>query len=331
MLRNRGISWDVLPCRENIGIEDLDIGLIEEFIEIRRTRRNIPPPASTDHNWLMKMRLVAQDNGEIKPTNGAVLLFCRNPQEHFPLSSMEMARFQGTAGRDFLDKQSITGPLWKMYDQALMFLRRHISIHATRSESARMEKCDYPGIAFREFAINALCHRSYEQMTGSVRCAIFDDAIQITNPGTLPDGLEISNLGCGVSVVRNPLIARIFNETGLIEAWGTGIQTAQQELAKSNLPAARIELKGFFVQITSQWRWPKTLSDNESTIVMALAEQGTLSADIIASKIKLSDRSARKILSELIRKELVVKFGNTKGSYYRLKHSSLLGNLPSAS
>ena len=200
-----------------------------------------------------------------------------------------------------------------------MFLQCHVSSAVIRSDSVRVETSSYPSIAFREFAVNALCHRSYEHQTGSIRCAIFDDAIQITNPGTLPDGLNLDDVGCGVSVIRNPIIARVFNEIGLIEAWGTGIQVAQQELAKHNLPPARIELKGFFLQVTSPWRWPNTLAKNEVAIVRTAASHGDITSEEVAASLKVTDRAARKILSALVSREVLVKVGSTKGTVYRLR------------
>jgi ATP-dependent DNA helicase RecG len=86
-------------------------------------------------------------------------------------------------------------------------MRRHIDTAAPRTASARSETSVYPEVAFREFMINALCHRAFEMNTGSIRCAVFDDTIQITNPGTFPDGLELGDIGSGISVIRNPIIS----------------------------------------------------------------------------------------------------------------------------
>jgi ATP-dependent DNA helicase RecG len=317
-LRSHGLSWDCLPCLD-CDIDVLDAALIDEFIEVRFERRNITKPKKVDAAWLEKMRLAARYHGKMQPTNGAVALFMQSPDEVFPSVAIEMARFAGTAGRDFIDKKTITGPLWKLYNEALSFMRRNVGTAAVRNSGSRRETSSYPEIAFREFMINALCHRSFEKNTGAVRCAIFDDVIQITNPGALPDGLELSDLGAGISVIRNPLIARIFNEIGLIEGWGTGIHVAQQELAQNNLPSARIEQKGFFIQVTSSWRWPVGLSDKETTILRETASRGKITSESVATLHKVTDRAARKMLANLANKDLLFKIGSTKGAVYHLK------------
>lgn len=317
-LRSHGLSWDCLPCID-CEVAALDTTLLEEFIALRFERRRIAKPKKVDSSWLEKMRLATHLNGKIRPTNGAVALFMKDPQDIFPAMTIELARFTGTTGRDFLDKRSVSGPLWKLYDDALAFMRRHVGIVAVRTSAARHETSAYPEVAFKEFMINALCHRSFEKNTGPVRCAIFDDVIQITNSGTLPDGLQLSDIGTGISVIRNPLIARIFNEIGLIEGWGTGIQVAQQEIARQNLPPARIEQKGFFIQVTSPWRWPVDMSDKDTAILRETASSGSITSDAVATMNKITERAARKILANLLNKGFLVKIGSTKGSVYKLK------------
>jgi len=93
----------------------------------------------------------------------------------------------------------------------------------------------------------------------------------------------------------------------------------QYELAKYNLPNARIEQKGFFIQVTSPWRWPKNLSDREMAIVQEVATKRSISSESIAIMFKITDRAARKVLSQIVKKDLLVKIGNTKGTEYRLK------------
>ena len=62
--------------------------------------------------------------------------------------------------------------------------------------------------------------------------AIFDDMLEITSPGPLPDNLSPDVLGTGRSEIRNRILAPIFKELKLIEAWGTGIRKMQSETEK---------------------------------------------------------------------------------------------------
>jgi len=55
--------------------------------------------------------------------------------------------------------------------------------------------------------------------------------LEITSPGPLPDVIPLEKLGSGRSEIRNPILAPIFKDMGLIEAWGTGILKMQKEVS----------------------------------------------------------------------------------------------------
>ena len=314
-LQSIGISPDSIPA---VGFdkEDLKKEIIGEFLELRQKVRNIPPPSRISDEWLKKMKFAVMVHGKLKPTLGGLLLFNNNPQEIYDFSGLDMARFKGTRAKDFIDKISLSGPLWKLYGKACAFLKKHLLIRAERKAGFRREVLAYPELTFREFMINAICHRVYAHGTGTIKLAIFDDIIEITNPGTLPNGLELEDIGTGISVIRNPIIARVFNEIGLIEGWGTGINLAQQELAAKGLPKAKINLKGFFTQVSSVWRWPKNLSEKELSIVQNTLQKGSINSFDVMKFLDCSERSARNILSLLVKKGLLKKEGTTKGSKY---------------
>ena len=88
--------------------------------------------------------------------------------------------------------------------------------------------------------INALLHADYSQRGAPIRIAFFDDRIEVENPGILLPGLTIEDMKQGVSRIRNPVIARVFRELGLIEQWGSGVRRIFAEAAEQNLPAPQI-------------------------------------------------------------------------------------------
>jgi len=58
--------------------------------------------------------------------------------------------------------------------------------------------------------VNAICHRNYES-TSNVQVRIFDDRIEVWNPGSLPEGWTVEKLKQKhESVPKNPLIADQF-------------------------------------------------------------------------------------------------------------------------
>ena len=48
------------------------------------------------------------------------------------------------------------------------------------------------------------------------KVAIYDDMLEITSPGPLPDALSVEELGTGRSEIRNRVLAPIFKDLKLI-------------------------------------------------------------------------------------------------------------------
>jgi len=75
----------------------------------------------------------------------------------------------------------------------------------------------------------------------AVAFAIFDDMLEITSPGPLPDNLPPAALGTGRSEIRNRILAPVFKDLKLIEAWGTGLQKIRCEVEK--YPEIELDIK----------------------------------------------------------------------------------------
>lgn len=314
-LRSKNTSFDAQPC-VNSDLSQLSRSHLAAYLSTRHKVRDIAPPKRVTPQWLVKMRFAERLGDRIVPTHAGLVLFAEEPRELLPQAGLELARFQGTEPTQFLDKRSAGGPLAELYDEGLRFFKAHVARRATRSPAGRTESYVYPEASVREFLVNALCHRDYGTGTGPVRLAIFDDIIEITNPGALPPGLELADLGTGVSVLRNPVIGRVLEEMGLIEGWGTGIQVAQRALAGASLPPAQFLLRGHFTQVSSKWRWPADLSEDLELILQAAAERGHVDSRSVAATLGCTDRAARMKLRKLVDRGLLLKRGNTRGATY---------------
>jgi len=317
-LRSQNLSFDAEPCI-GTSVSHLSRSHLEVYLETRKTVRDIAPTSRIDSRWLAKMRFATRLGDQTVATNAGILLFADEPGEHLPQCGLELARFRGTEANEFLDKRSVSGPLVKLYNEGLTFIKTHVARRAVRSASGRSERYAYPEDSMREFLVNALCHRDYGTGTGPVRVAIFDDVIEITNPGALPPGLELSDLGAGVSVLRNPVVGRVLEEMGLIEGWGTGIEVAQSALARASLPPARFVLRGHFTQVSSNWRWAADLPGDLEAILQLAARCGEIDSKNVAEDLGCTDRTARTKLRMLTDQGLLIRRGNTKGTSYVLR------------
>lgn len=99
--------------------------------------------------------------------------------------------------------------------------------------------------ALREAITNAVMHRDYFEAGANVFVEIYDDRIEISNPGGLPRGLNREELGTR-SVRRNPLIADLLHRIALIEKAGTGIRRMIEDAKKHKCPEPKFTVNGFF-------------------------------------------------------------------------------------
>ena len=90
------------------------------------------------------------------------------------------------------------------------------------TSAERIDKRPWSSIALREAILNAFLHNDYTTEVPP-KFEIFDDRIEITSTGGLPNGLSKDEFFEGFSVPRNKELMRIFKDLGLVEQLGSGV------------------------------------------------------------------------------------------------------------
>lgn len=175
--------------------------------------------------------------GNVLASNAYVLL----TSDYFPFSKTQCAVFKGTDRMVFLDKREYTGPIYKQIESAVEFVLRNIRLGATIDGLVRRESYELPVEAIREMIINAHCHRNLLDES-CIQVAIYDDRLEVTSPGGLYNGLTYEEVMRGHSKIRNKLIANIFGQMGLVEAWGSGIRRIISAAGEYGLPVPTVEV-----------------------------------------------------------------------------------------
>jgi ATP-dependent DNA helicase RecG len=165
----------------------------------------------------------------------------------------------------------------------------------------------------REAIINTVAHADYSQRGAPIRLAIYDDRLEIENPGLIPFNLTIDDLYQGISKLRNPIIARVFHELELIERWGSGIRRMLESCEEAGLPKPLLEEIGthFRVTIFTEQKLMPKLTDADNAVLTLLKKQDGLSTQKIAQQTKVSPRTTRLRLLSLIERGLVIEIGSS--------------------
>lgn len=264
-------------------------------------------------NDLITLGIFVKERERLIPTVSGILLFSRNRLQHFPDAWIQLGMFAGTNKSEILDSQQITTSLPQMIDEALNFIRRSIRVGLEIKDIRHTEVWEVPKLALREALINAIVHTDYSLRGAPIRVAIFQDKIEIENSGLLLWGLTIEDLKTGVSKLRNPTIARVFKELGLIEQWGSGIQRMIRACEEAGLSPPLFEEIGPRIRVTF---FKKPIGKPEITaleekIITHLKERGALSTQEITNLLEASKRTVIHKLSELVNKGIIAEIATS--------------------
>lgn len=289
--------WETQYAHD-ITLDGLDAAEITRTVDEAIRRGRMDEPGTRDPQALL-LGLGLLRNGQL--LNAAVALFARETSflPYYTQCQLRMARFKDTTKGEFIDNQQIFGNTFYLFQRAQRFLREHLPI-AGRVVPGLFERIDdplYPPEALREALANALCHRDYSAIGGSVSLAIYDDRLEISSTGRLHFGLTPQDLTRPhASRPWNKLIANVFYRRGIIEQWGRGtLKMAELNRQAGLVPPEFEEQTG---EVVVRFRpIGFELSELQEKLLDVLARIGPASmSDIL---VELSGTPRRTVLSNL--------------------------------
>ncbi|MEN6370436.1 MAG: ATP-binding protein [Armatimonadota bacterium] len=311
-----GRTWDALVCGE-FKAEELGREAVEDYL--KRVGQSLDSSSKTvvENLGLYTSRGIA---------NGAVLLFGQDPQRYFPDAQVKCARFKGTASIDFIDEHTLDGSVISQLEAALAFVERNTqrSIVIT-GKAAHDVVAEYPLEAVREALANAICHRDYA-MPGTVQVRIYDDRLEVWNPGPLPPGILVDDLYREhPSCPRNRKLALAMHRARLIEQWGTGTLRIVAACKSAGLPVPEfVSEMGTFIVRFKKVAAADNLPDNaglnsrQVELVAHIQINGSITAKEYQSIFQVSTRQAIRNLNNLIEIGVLVREGKARNTRYIL-------------
>ncbi len=234
---------DELRVVERADSEDFNSDTLDEyFIHVKKKKPNL---ASQPKEKILKLQGLLDNQ---KPTVAGMMLLGEYPQAYFPQLSIIAMVVDGTEigqlgeqGERFIDDQRIEGSIPQMLESAVAFVRRN-SRNATIIDETgkRVDRTEYPMMAVREIILNALVHRDYSIHTENspIRVILYQDRLEVENPGGLYGRITLDDLGKMAADTRNPFLAGGLEVLLGTENRFSGIPTVMQEMKKAGLPPA---------------------------------------------------------------------------------------------
>jgi ATP-dependent DNA helicase RecG len=183
----------------------------------------------------------------------------------------------------------------------------------------------------RELLVNAIAHKKYT-ISGDIFIEVYPDRLKITNPGSLPLGVSSKNI-LHERQRRNPHLIQLMSDLRLMEGEGSGYDLIYEKLARDAKPMPEIESDYTKVSVTvySKTMNPEvvsildyidkhyTLTQKEYITLGIIASQKKMPATKLASHLLLAqDDRTRTWLGTLLEKEIIVTYGEKKGTQYLL-------------
>ncbi len=319
------LDFDSQICK-GAKIQDISREKIIAFIKKAKKERGLNINPSAPISEILKRLKLIKDN---KITNAAIVLFGKDPQDFFLQAELKAIRFRGyDVTGEMIDFKTISADAITLLEKAENFIFEHIPMKAwiESGKLQRQEKWLYPPDAIREALANALAHRDYRS-TGRVQVRIFDDRLEIWNPGILPQGLTIEKLKRKHdSMPRNPSIARAFFWVKYVEEVGTGTEKILKWCRKWGLPEPKYEeAGGSFVVTFGQSRFSDDylasikLNDRQQTAVGFVKQNKQISNNQYRELTKSSKNTATRDLNELVEKGILHSIGQGRSLKYEFK------------
>ncbi|OGT56082.1 MAG: hypothetical protein A3F14_00560 [Gammaproteobacteria bacterium RIFCSPHIGHO2_12_FULL_43_28] len=306
MRENKRIVFDEETINANLGI------LSEEML---KSIYNVH-----DKEKLLSEKLInrGSTNTQLYPTVAGVLMFCDTPHSYIPEAIIQCTRFHGTSGRDIIQSEEIKGSLVKQaqisFELIKSWLTREYQLFGVKLKG----KMILPEIALREAIINALIHRKY-WIAGATKIALFDNRLEIFNPGNFPGLFDLNRLGDGTTYLRNPNLARVARRFGLVEKLGTGIRVILESCQEAGLQKPEYIEGADSIKVIFHFLPAEDKFSTDNAKLLALFNmRGEIKLGEVEKYLNVSRNTATRKLNQMIESGKIIRQGKGPAVKYIL-------------
>lgn len=163
----------------------------------------------------------------------------------------------------------------------------------------RVERLKVDDISVREIILNAIVHNDYT--IGNPQVDWYNDRLEVTSHGGLPQGMTLDEFYAGKSVARNPKLVMIFDKLKFVESIGSGIDRVK-ECYDDNI----FNITDNYFKVTLVFNSHKNRGEIEpgisikEQVIFLINHNNGISVNDIAEQLQLSPKTIYRYTSELI-------------------------------
>lgn len=316
------IYFDEAPCKAIDIAKDITKENIRQFRELAGFNSTI-----ADEQIFNNLKLYTKDTF-LK--NGAVLFFAQTPEQFFEKAVVRCIAFEGTDKRFIIDDKVMSGTLYQQFLQAMEWLKGKLNVRYDiegAGSQPRKEIWEIPEIVFREAIINALAHRDYYEKGARITIELFEDRVELSNPGGLVSGIPRNEFGKR-SLSRNPLIFGLFERIRMVEQIGSGIVRMRDLMKEAGLTPPEFTIDGLFTVVFrrpfdfEKWveRWVEKLTDNRVKILREVHRNNRVTKRELEREVGISASAIDNNIDVLKELGLLEREGSDKGGNWKINY-----------
>ncbi len=204
----------------------------------------VPTNAEEIMYWLDREKMIVTvDDSGYYITNFGALAAAQNLTEFDGLSrkSIRVIKYEGknkaAGSKEFPGSKGYAIG----FEGLIQFLKSLLPGSEVIKHALREETAVYPEIALRELIANALIHQDFSIRGSGPMIEIFEDRIEISNPGRLLPTKKIDRLIRTTPESRNEVLAAAFRRYNICEERGSGFEKAVRAIELFGLPPLKFQ------------------------------------------------------------------------------------------
>ena len=217
--------------------DDEVLALLDYDAYYRLTQQSLPTVKSGILERLAKEKMVVPCLDRFDITNFGAILFARRLSEFEALErkAVRVIDYSGSSrikgGKEYIADTGYAA----VFEPLIAYIKSRLPNNTYIADALRVETEVYPSIAIRELVANAIIHQDFSVSGDSPMVQIFDDRMEITNPGKpLISPLRFID---EPPQSRNESLARFMRRIKICEEQGSGIDKVIAAVEFWQLPA----------------------------------------------------------------------------------------------
>ena len=323
---NPDFSAKIVEGATESDIDLLEVYRLKEKLRIRDAGSALPDLADT--TFLDNLNLIRMDKDEVRVTVAGLLFVGKAASiaRLLPQAEVIYLHYSDEAQTEYDNRMDMQEPVISILDKLTERIRTYNRLTNVQVGLFRLEVYDFSEAVFQEALLNALAHRSYEDMA-PVYVKHYPTKIVIENPGGFPGDINESNIITHQSIPRNKLIAMTLQHLKYVQRSGQGVDIMFQSMLTEGKPypeyastpnSVRLTLRSTmenqsFVRFIAetQDKRSKMFTLSELMILHYLREHQKITLKQAAKTIQETDDNAHKVLNALRDEGLLELNGKT--------------------